>query len=90
MLFTQVSCVVKNTLLLFWSVCCGFFVAVEEHLPFVWKRMCGVVSAAFVLVAGLSRVRCLSDCCWLGCRSRGEGGRGSCWLLESAAQSRFP
>ena len=23
--------------------------------------------------------------CWLGCCCRGYGGRGSCWLFESAA-----
>ena len=33
-----------------------------------------VVSAAFVLVVGFSRARCLFVCCWLGCRSRGDGG----------------
>ena len=33
----------------------------------------------FVLVVGVSRVRCLLVCRWLGCR-----GRGSCWLFEPA------
>ena len=41
-----------------------------------------IVSAAFVLVVGFIRARCLFACCWLGCRSRGDRGRGSCWLLE--------
>ena len=44
-----------------------------------------VISATFVLVLGFSRVRCLIVCSWLICRCRVGGGRGSCWLLESAA-----
>ena len=30
-------------------------------------------------------VRCLLVRCWLGCRCRGDRGRGSWWLFESAA-----
>ena len=40
----------------------------------------------FDLVVGVSRVRCLLECCWLGCRSRfgrGRGRAGSLSLLQS-------
>ena len=44
-----------------------------------------VVGAAFVLVVDFRHVRRLFVCCWLGCRSRGDGDRELCWMLESAA-----
>ena len=47
----------------------------EDEYRIVVVLLVVVFNAIFVLV-----VRC-----WLGCRSRGDGGRGSCWLLESAA-----
>ena len=43
-----------------------------------------VFGVVFVLVVGVSRVRRLLVCCWLGCRSRDDRGRGSCWLFEPA------
>ena len=42
-----------------------------------------LVSSSF-LVLSLSRTCWLVVRCWLGCRSRGDRDRGSCWLLESA------
>ena len=57
----------------------------EKRTVVVFFDFFVVVSAALVLVVGFSRVRCLFACFWLGYRSRGDGGRASCWLLESAA-----
>ena len=48
-----------------------------------------VVVVAFVVIAGLSRVCCLSDCLWCGRRCRDDRGRWSCWLLESAHNVAF-
>ena len=45
-------------------------------------------SSVLVLVVSLSRTCCLVVCCWLGCRSRGDRGRGSCWLCESVAHEK--
>ena len=38
-----------------------------------------------VFIVSLSRTCCLFVQCELGCRGRGDRGRGSCWLFESAA-----
>ena len=37
------------------------------------RRFVVVVGAAFVVVVVFSRVRCLSECSWFGCRCRGDG-----------------
>ena len=42
-------------------------------------------SSSLFLVVCISRVCNLVVRCWLGCRRRGDRGRGSCWLFESAA-----
>ena len=43
------------------------------------------------MVVSFSRVRCVFECCWFGCRCRGDGGRGTYWLFESAAHKHgFP
>ena len=44
-----------------------------------------VFGVVLVLVVSLSRTCCLVVRCELGCRSRGDRGRGSCWLFECAA-----
>ena len=43
-----------------------------------------VFIVVFVLVVDLGRTCCLVVRCWLGCRSRGVGGRGWSWLFGSA------
>ena len=42
---------------------------------------------AFFVVVGFSRGRCLSECCWFGCRCRGDA---KSWvvLVESAAHTK--
>ena len=44
-----------------------------------------VFCVIFVLVVSLARTCCLVVRCWLGCRGRGDRGRGSCWLIVSDA-----
>lgn len=44
-----------------------------------------VFGVVFVLVVSLCRTCCLVVHCQLGCRCRGDKGRGSCWLVEFAA-----
>ena len=69
---------------LLWSLrCCGGSTVNklrEEEL-----RVVVAFSVVFVLVVSLSRTCCVVVRSWLGCRSRGDRGRGSCWLFESAA-----
>ena len=61
MWFTENECVVQKHVSCFCGCrCCG---VAEFQLSIIWERMRGVssvvVSAAFVLVVGVSRVRCL-------------------------------
>ena len=59
----------------------------------VEKRMSSVLSCfrvTFVLDVTLCRSCCLVVRCWLGFRCCADGGRGSCWLVESATFHSIP
>ena len=64
-----------------WFVGCGCCVLVEDQLSILSEKM----SQSCVFRRrrrrrrlrrgrGLSRARVLSECCWFGCRCRGDGG----------------
>ena len=77
MLCTQHERVIRN------PGCCFF-----ERVCLMWLIWCFVI--VFVLFASLSRTYCLVVCCWLGCRSRGDRGRGSCWVFDEVAFHSIP
>ena len=61
-----------------WCVACCCLRPLEGQISISWERMSGVVvvvvGAAFVVIVGFSRVCCVSDCCWFGCRGRDDRG----------------
>ena len=71
-----------------WSVCCVCFGASEVQLWINWERRSGVSSSSVEPLSSWSWIVLVSvvcSCCWMGGRSRGDGDRGSCCLLESSA-----
>ena len=78
--FTQDECVVRSPGCCFLDECpccsCLGFAEVQSV-----SSSCS--SVVFVLVVGVSRVRCLLVCCWLGCRGRVDRvvGRAVCLSL---------
>ena len=84
--FTQDECVVKHCLpCLLWLLWCVGGSAVDEVGEEEW---CIVVDLRRRRQGRLrlGRVRCLFVCCWLGCRTRGDGGS---WVVLFASDCCF-